>query len=177
MIHLTLTPSYQPGRWVKCKDQTRRTSERTSLKRRSIISKKGQGRGTMIGIASFWRLSCFLKNSEDFHCFGNLRSRIFIGLKQLQEWTKQSLKEKPFSTAKGKIWTETPSNIPLEKIFTKLRWVEIDRKTHKVTYVNLPDITKLLSNPKLEGKGPVRILVIGKLYYYYYLILSCNRNQ
>ena len=95
----------------------------------------------------------------------------FVGLKQLQEWTKESLKEKPFSTAKGKIWTLTPSSIPLHKIFMKLRWVEIDRKTHKVTYVNLPDITKLLSNPKLKGKGPVRILVTGKYIHVSLLII------
>ena len=108
------------------------------------------------------------KSREWFQCrrLGNfLCTHQLVGLRQLQEWTKESLKEKPFSTAKGKIWRLTPSNIPLHKIFTKLRWVEVDRKTHKVTYMNLPDITKLLSNPKLKGKGPVRILVTGKIYF------------
>ena len=100
-----------------------------------------------------------------------------VGIRQLQEWTKESLKEKPFSTAKGNIWTETPKSIPLAKIFTKLRWVEIDRKTHRVTYVNLPDITKLLSNPKIAGKGPVRILVIGRIYIITFHMTEINRSQ
>ena len=104
--------------------------------------------------------NCFCRRSRNYLC-----AYQFVGLRQLQEWTKESLKEKPFSTAKGKIWTLTPSSIPLHKIYTKLRWMEIDRKTHEVTYVDLPDITKLLSNPKLKGKGPVRILVTGKIYF------------
>ena len=51
-----------------------------------------------------------------------------LGIKQIQKWTKQSLLEKPFNTAKGKIWTENPSDTPLDEIYTKLRLVKENKK-------------------------------------------------
>ena len=70
------------------------------------------------------------------------------------------MREKPFSTVKGKIWTETPNSIPLEKIFTKLCWVKKNRETFGVVNEELSDITELLSEQ--QGiDGPVRILVQG----------------
>lgn len=74
----------------------------------------------------------------------------------------ESLREKPFSTAKGKIWTETPSSIPLEKIFTKLSWVKLHRETYEVEKEDIFDITQLLSEHQLRESSPVRILVEGK---------------
>ena len=46
---------------------------------------------------------------------------IFSGLQTIRKWTKESLLEKPFCTAKGKIWTEDPSDTPLDEVYTKLR--------------------------------------------------------
>ena len=84
------------------------------------------------------------------------------GLSEIQAWTKESLKEKPFSTAKGKIWTETQSSIPLDKIYTKLRWVTLSRETYGVQTEELSDITELLSEQQLEDSGSFRILVQGE---------------
>ena len=85
-----------------------------------------------------------------------------LGLAEIQTWTKESLKEKPFCTAKGKIWTETPSSIPLDKIYTKLRWVTKSRETYGVQTEELSDITQLLSEQQLEDSGSFRILVQGE---------------
>ena len=79
-------------------------------------------------------------------------------------WTKESLKEKPFSTAKGKIWTETPSSIPLDKIYTKLRWVTKSRETYGVQTDELPDVIQLLTQPEIEDNGSFRILVQGERF-------------
>ncbi len=89
------------------------------------------------------------------------------GLNQIQRWTRQSLREKPFATAKGKIWTLTPNYIPLEKIYTSLSLIQKERKTASVKRVPLPDITQLFSNEILQGSPPdsKRILVTGKLWY------------
>ena len=83
-----------------------------------------------------------------------------VGASRIRDWTKESLREKPFSTVKGKIWTETPSSIPLDKIFTKLQWVKKNRETYgtemEETYgtemEELDDITQILSDEKLGTK-------------------------
>ena len=104
-----------------------------------------------------------------------------LGLKQIQDWTKESLREKPFSTAKGKIWTETPSSIPLEKIFTKLRWVRKEREISSVKILDLEDITHfwnedlrditdLVTDKKIKETGPVLIGVTGIFSEFYNLI-------
>ena len=88
-------------------------------------------------------------------------SSFSLGIQQIERWTKESLREKPFSAVKGKIWTETPSSIPLEKIFTKLCWVTKTRETYGVVYEELTDIAHLLIEQQLVANGPVRILVQG----------------
>ena len=85
------------------------------------------------------------------------------GLAEIKESTKQSLREKPFSTAKGKIWTETPIDIPLKAIFTKLCWVKNCRTTHGKECEELSGITELLNEQQLGQTGPVRIVVEGKV--------------
>ena len=85
-----------------------------------------------------------------------------LGLEEIQEWTKESLMEKPFCTAKGKIWTETPSSIPIDKIYTKLKWVTKSRETYGVQTEELSDITELLSGQQAEGNRSFRILVQGE---------------
>ena len=89
------------------------------------------------------------------------------GVKEIKEWTKESLRAKPFSTAKGKLWTETPSSIPLEKIYTKLSWLKKRKEEHVIVKEELSDITELLGDQQLkqqhlEEKGAVRIGVKGK---------------
>ena len=74
-----------------------------------------------------------------------------------------SLREKPFSTTKGKIWTETPSCIPLKEIFTKLCWVKLNRLTYEVGMEELADVTHLLSEQHHGENRPKRILIEGKV--------------
>ena len=85
----------------------------------------------------------------------------FVGLQEIIQYTKQSLREKPFSTAKGKIWTETPSSIPLEKIYTKLKWLKKDTNGEIVETVEISDITELLSAKQLQSVGDKDLVRIG----------------
>ncbi len=83
---------------------------------------------------------------------------------ELQTWTKQSMREKPFATAKGKIWTLTPNYIPLEKIYTSLNLIQKERGTASVMKTPLSDITQLF-NEDILWQSPsdcTRILVTGK---------------
>ena len=84
------------------------------------------------------------------------------GTEEIKKWTKESLRAKPFSTAKGKIWTETPSSIPLKKIYTKLSWLKKRKEDQVVVKEELLDINELLGEQQLqqqnlEEKGAVRI--------------------
>ena len=84
-------------------------------------------------------------------------------MQEIKEWTKESLREKPFSTAKGKIWTETPSSILLQKIFTKLCWVKLNRLTYEVGMEEMSDVTHLLSEQHHGENRPKRILIEGEV--------------
>ena len=84
-----------------------------------------------------------------------------IGLQEIQGWVKQSLREKPFSVAKGKIWTERPSKIPLKDIYTNLRVVKKERKTSGTESTELPDLMEMLREPFEHIAGPIRILATG----------------
>ena len=84
-------------------------------------------------------------------------------MREIKEWTKESLREKPFSTAKGKIWTEKPSNIPLQKIFTKLCWVKLNRLTYEVGMEEMSDVTHLLNEQHHGENRPKRILIEGEV--------------
>ena len=95
---------------------------------------------------------------------------IFSGLQTIRKWTKQSLLEKPFCTAKGKIWTEDPSDTPLDEIYTKLRLMRKIRTKDTVKTEELLEFTQLLNQ---ENEGPVRILATGKLVTYL-LSFSCG---
>ena len=88
---------------------------------------------------------------------------IFSGLQTIKEWTKESLLEKPFCTAKGKIWTETPSDTPLDEIYTNLRLVKKTRSKDTVKTEELSEFTQLLSQ---ENDGPVRILATGTVNFF-----------
>ena len=85
------------------------------------------------------------------------------GMSKIQEWTKESMKTKPFCLAVSKDWTEQPGKLDLREIYTKLVWKKKQRKACMVEQEDLKDITKILSEEKLEDKGPVRILVQGNL--------------
>ena len=86
---------------------------------------------------------------------------IFSGLQTIRKWTKESLLEKPFSTAKGKIWTENPSDTPLDDIYTKLRLVKKTRSKDRIKIEELSEFTQLLSQ---EMDGPVRVLATGYMF-------------
>ena len=83
-----------------------------------------------------------------------------IGIRDIKQWTRESLTEKPFSTAKSKIWTETPNSIPLGEIYTKPCVVKKERKIDKVQPVDMVDITQIFGN----SDSPPRILTIGTFY-------------
>ena len=112
----------------------------------------------MKSLNSSQRSVCNIRMKNDF---------IFTGVKQIQQWTKESFLEKPFSTAKGQIWTKTPSSVPLKQIFTGLQWLKKERDGQIVKSEELSDITQLLNEqqPKqqeLKGKGFARMGVKGK---------------
>ena len=84
------------------------------------------------------------------------------GLREIQGWVKQSLREKPFCMAKGKIWTERYSSISLKDIYTNLRVVKKERKTSGTETTELPDLTQMLLKPWEQEDGPIRILATGR---------------
>ena len=71
------------------------------------------------------------------------------------------MKTKPFCLAVSKDWTLQPRKLDLNEIYTKLVWKKKHRKAYTVEKEDLEDITKILSEEKLEDEGPVRILVQG----------------
>ena len=71
------------------------------------------------------------------------------------------MKTKPFSLAVNKDWTLQPGKVDLKEIYTKLVWKKKKRKACMVEQEDLEDITKILSEEKLQDEGPVRILVQG----------------
>ena len=91
-----------------------------------------------------------------------LKHYVYVGASQIRTWTKESLREKPFSTVKGKIWTETPSSFHFDRMFTRLQWVKKKRETYGIETEELDDITQILSEEKLGTNGTKRILVEGK---------------
>ena len=85
-----------------------------------------------------------------------------VGLKEIQELTKQSLRSKPFCLAIGKEWEEKQRKMDLRGIHTKLSWTRKHRKASGFKQAKLDDITQILSEQQLGEDGPVRILVEGK---------------
>ncbi len=88
------------------------------------------------------------------------------GLKNIQEWTKRSLRQKPFATAMGKIWTSTPTYMALEQIYTQLSLVQKERNAAatEIRQVPLNDIIQLFSAEVLTDTTdgpPSRILITG----------------
>ena len=83
------------------------------------------------------------------------------GREQIQQWTKESLQEKPFCTIKGKMWTDIPDNIPLEKIYTELQLMEKNEQPSGVKKTELSNVAELLGKENLIQSGPVRIGITG----------------
>ena len=87
---------------------------------------------------------------------------LFIsGLNEIQELTKQSLRNKPFCLAVGKEWEEKQRKTDLRDIHTKLSWNRKHRKARGFKQTELDDITQILNEEQLGEDGPVRILVQG----------------
>ena len=84
-----------------------------------------------------------------------------VGLNEIQELTKQSLRNKPFCLATGKEWEEKQRMMDLRDIHTKLSWTRKQRKTSGFEQTELNDITQILSEEQLGEDGPVRILIEG----------------
>ena len=93
------------------------------------------------------------------------------GVQKLQEWTKQSLRDKPFSTLKGKIWTETPSTVSFQKIYTKLSYAKKSREPYGPVAENLGDITEILEEQEFNQLSSIRILIQGKLNSSYVILV------
>ena len=85
-----------------------------------------------------------------------------VGLTEIQELTKQSLRSKPFCLAVGKEWEEKQRKMDLRGIHTKLSWTRKHRKASGFKQTKLDHITQILSEQQLGEDGPVRILVEGK---------------
>ena len=88
----------------------------------------------------------------------------FSGIQNIQKWTKESMKTKPFSLVVGKEWTLRPSKTDLREIHTDLSWTRKHRKAHKTETTRLENITHLLDEKQLGDHGPVRILVKGNIF-------------
>ncbi len=101
-----------------------------------------------------WYLSRFCFCKTNFFQTG------WESIQKIQEWTRQSLREKPFSTAKGKIWTMTPSHIPLGKIYTQLNLLQKMRGICNIKTAPLSDVSQLF-NPNLTKTATEIILVTG----------------
>ena len=84
------------------------------------------------------------------------------GLNEIQELTKQSLRNKPFCLAVGKEWEEKQRKMDPRDIHTKLSWTRKHRKASGFKQTELNDITQILSEEQLSEDGPVRILVQGR---------------
>ena len=84
------------------------------------------------------------------------------GLNEIQELTKQSLRNKPFCLAVGKEWEEKQRKMDLRDIHTNLSWSRKHRKASGFKQTELNDITQILSEEQLGEDGPVRILVQGR---------------
>ena len=96
-------------------------------------------------------------SAELNHCFDILHP----GLNEIQELTKQSLRNKPFCLAVGKEWEEKQRKMNLRDIHTKLSWNRKHRKARGFKQTELDDITQILNEEQLGEDGPVRILVQG----------------
>ncbi len=79
----------------------------------------------------------------------------------MQELTKQSLRERPFSTVMTRLWTDSPRKEPMEGIYTRLSVVKKHREMCKTSTSGISDITQLLSEDHLSKDCPARILVKG----------------
>ncbi len=109
------------------------------------------------------KLLCFLccLYSYPFYKSMMVHQGLFhTGRAQIIQWTKESLREKPFSTAKGKIWTMTPSFIPLENIYTQLNLLQKERGISDVKKVPLSGISQLFQSDLINSASS-RILVTG----------------
>lgn len=93
------------------------------------------------------------------------------GLQDLQQWTRQSLLEKPFSWTQGKLWTETPSSRPLVDIYTELYIIHGHKKKTRFPWERraennaVSDITQLFGRVELPTDCP-RILVTGECLFF-----------
>ena len=87
----------------------------------------------------------------------------FSEIQNIQRWTKESMKTKPFCLAVGKEWTKTPSKTDLREIHTDLSWTRKHRMAHKTDTTRLENIIHLLDEKQLGDHGPVRILVEGNI--------------
>ena len=81
------------------------------------------------------------------------------GLTEIQELTKQSLRNKPFCLAVGKEWEEKQRKMDLRDIHTKLSWTRKQRKASGFKETKLNNFTQILSKEQLNDDGPVRILI------------------
>ena len=86
-----------------------------------------------------------------------------VGRKDIQLWTKQSMRTKPFCLAVGKDWTLKPNKTDLREVHTDLSWTHKHRKADGVKAKKLENITQLLDAEQLGEDGPVRILIQGKV--------------
>ena len=84
------------------------------------------------------------------------------GVRLIQEWTKGSMRQKPFCLVDNIDWIlSTAPEPPLKKVFTKLKWTRKHRNAYTVEKEDLEDITQVINENELQETGPVRILVQG----------------
>ncbi len=82
-------------------------------------------------------------------------------IEEIQTWTRESIRRKPFCLVISKAWTTKPHKFPLELTYTKLEWVKRNRLPSGMARVEISDVTDILDEKQLGTTDPVRVLITG----------------
>ena len=100
----------------------------------------------------------------NYEVFGHQKPRHFIsGFIQIQEWTKRSLLERQYGSAKGRMWIEEGHPVP-EDICNNYQWIRrapLKARTFRENYYDKP-VTRILAEEEVGNSGPIKILLKGK---------------
>ena len=89
----------------------------------------------------------------------------FVGLKNIQTWTKESFRQPPFNLVNYIDWTSPPSKaVRLKDVYTKPSYRQIYRTMYGVENKHLDDISNILDTEEFSLGSPVRILLQDALF-------------